>query len=318
MSALLRLSIASIAIAAASDPFHFLQPSIRFSEADRRDLQERVVVAHMLPAEGRELALMVATSLNAGPDQLLAGVRQIATLETNDLVPQVGRFSARPRLEDLQRLTLDTDDAEDIAKCTAEHCGLRLQPDEIARLHTSPDLSVAFRRIVLQRVEAYLRHGEPEGQQQFANLLHHAPYVESRAPAVARYLARYPAAPPPGVESFLYWSKEKYASKPMIRATHLTILRGLREPDAPEVLVVAREIFSTRYTTGSLATTMLFRNPESPSQHYLVYINRTVIDGFGGLLRPFVEHRIKTQAVRLFAERRDRIEHNGATQAAAR
>ena len=51
MTALLRLSIASIAIAAASDPFQFLQASIRFSEADKRDLQERVVVAHMLPTE---------------------------------------------------------------------------------------------------------------------------------------------------------------------------------------------------------------------------------------------------------------------------
>ena len=314
---LLRLSLAFVVVGAAIDPFQFLQPAVRFSEADRRDLRDRVIVAHMLPSEGRELALMVATSINAGPDELIASVRQIAALETSDLIPQVGRFSARPRIEDLKSLTLDADDTEDIAKCTPGHCGLKLQPQEIARLHESTDVAATFRRIVLDRVTAYMRRGEHESPE-FALLLHHAPYIESRASALARYLTRYPAPPPPGVESFLYWSKEKYASKPMITATHVMILTGVRGADAPEVLVVSREIFSTRYTRGSLAATMLFRNPEAPSQHFLVYINRTAVDGFGGLLRPFIEHRIKTEAVRLFEGRRERIERNGAPRTAAR
>jgi hypothetical protein len=74
------------------------------------------------------------------------------------------------------------------------------------------------------------------------------------------------------------------------------------------VLVVSRDVFSTRYTSGSFIVTMLLRDTTSPSLRYLVYVNRTWVDGVRALWRPFVEHRLKSQARKIFEEVRQRLE----------
>jgi hypothetical protein len=63
---------------------------------------------------------------------------------------------------------------------------------------------------------------------------------------------------------------------------------------------------------------MLFRDPASASKHYLVYLNRTWVDGLHALWRPFVEHGIKAQAGRVFAGARERIEQTALRTAASR
>ena len=96
----------------------------------------------------------------------------------------------------------------------------------------------------------------------------------------------------------------------MITATHVTIVRGDGSEGRPELIVVSRDIMATRYTSASLVLTPLFRDPSS-SRHYLVYVNRTWIDALRGLWRPFVEHRVKGTAKRIFADVRERIERRG-------
>jgi len=300
------VALAALDVAAQPDPFFFLQPAIQFSDHDIRELNQGEIIAHILPSEGHELALMVATTVNAGPDAFAASVRQIATLETNPLVPEVGRFSAPPRIEDLQGLTLDAADVEEIKGCTPAHCGVKLEPSELARLQHAASVEAMFRLILVERAATYWRRGAHDPR--FTVLLHHAPYVESRFPDLANFLAGYPRVRAAGVESFLYWSKANYASKPMVTIAQVVLVTRPRGAGAPEALAISREIFSSRYTSGSLVATMLFRNPESPSERYLVYINRTSIDELGGLLRPFIEHRVKSEAARLFVVRRDHIE----------
>ena len=63
---------------------------------------------------------------------------------------------------------------------------------------------------------------------------------------VCGYLEQYPATRLSECESFLYWSKETYAWKPMITVTHVTILRGDGGRGAPEVVVTSRDVFATR------------------------------------------------------------------------
>ena len=77
------------------------------------------------------------------------------------------------------------------------------------------------------------------------------------------------------------------------------------------MIVVSRDIFSTRYTSGSFTLTLLFRDSAPSQQRYLVYINRTWVDGVRALWRPFVEHRIKGQARKVFTDVRERIERRG-------
>jgi hypothetical protein len=311
-----------------ADPFGFLQPAIQLSDDDRRKLDRREVVLNILPADGHELAAMAAASLDAGPDALVRSVRNIADLKKGPLVPQIARFSPQPRIDDLRQLTLDDVDVTDLSACRPQDCDLKLAPEEITRLQRAMPgdganadgrarLDREFRQILWQRARLYLMHGDDKPAPEFLELLRHSPYLSARMPALATYLERYPRVRLAGAESFLYWSKEVYASKPMVTLTHVTILRGNGQAGAPEVLVVSRDIFSTRYTSGSLALTLLVRAPGSSSQRYLVYINRTWIDGVRALWRPVVEHRIKSQARKIFADVRDRIERGTTIESAA-
>src|SRR5206468_12657965 len=229
-----------------------------------------------------------------------------------------------PRLDDLRELTLDPGDLNDIRHCRPDRpddCDLKLEAGEITRLRGTSASAGAragalvedeFRRILVERAKRYLDCGDEQGQPQFASLLQHSPYIQ-RLPELATYLEQYPAAGLAGAESFLYWSKETYAWKPMITVTHVTILHGNGDTGSAEVIVTSRDVFSTRYTSGSFILTLLLRNPDAPSQRYLVYINRTWVDGIRALWRPFVEYRVRGQAKKLFAGARERIERSGLT-----
>jgi hypothetical protein len=141
--------------------------------------------------------------------------------------------------------------------------------------------------------------------------MQHSPFV-ARTPQLVNYLEHYPSAPLKGAESFLFWSKETYAWKPMISITHVTILRRHGDGPSPEVLVISRDIFSTRYTGGSLVFAALVNDPSlPPTQRYLVYVNRTWVDAVRALWRPFVEYRVKAQGKKVFAVVRDRLEQTG-------
>lgn len=103
-------------------------------------------------------------------------------------------------------------------------------------------------------------------------LLGHATFLMDRLPGFAAYLDDYPRLKMPAVESFLYWSKERLASKPTIGVTHVSIVRGA-DPGAPDVLVAGKQIFTTRYVNTSLGITALIRG-EPGHQAYLAYLNR--------------------------------------------
>ena len=304
-----------------ADAFEFLRPTIQFSADDRRQLDERAVVLRILPASGQELATMVAASLNIGTDAFIAKVRNIVALKKGPQVPEIDKFSPTPVIEDLRQLTLDDSDITAIGRCRANRCALKLAPEEIERLNRASASGTSdprerirqeFRQLVLERAKRFLASGTQETKPQFLTLMQRSPFI-LRTPPLANYLEHYPAIRLPGAESFLYWSKETYAWNPMISVTQVTILRSSGEGPLPEVLVISRDIFSTRYTGGSLVLSSLVRDPNAPAQQrYLVYINRTWVDGIRTLWRPLVEYRVKTQAKKVFAGVRDRLEQAGA------
>ncbi len=299
--------------------FAFFQPTIQLSDDERRRLDGRAIVVRILPAEGHELAAMAAGTLNVGPDPFIASITNIVALKKGPFVPQIGRFSAQPRLEDLGELTLDDVDLDEIRRCQPGRCGLKLDGEEIKQLQqaistaqpgSKAPVETEFRRVVLERATRFLHEGDRSTKVQFSTLLQNSPYLHARMPQLAVYLDKYPA-PLPGAESFLYWCKETYAWKPMISVTQVTIMRGNAD-GGPEVVVASRDVFATRYTSGSFVLTFLFGDPANASKRYLVYVNRTWIDGIRALWRPFVEHRVRSQARKVFATVRDRIEHNAA------
>jgi hypothetical protein len=316
--------------APASDPFTFLQPSVTVSGSDRRRLDKGEPVAHALPAKDREVGVFAAVATTADSDRLVAWMQQIEALKKSSLVRQIGRFSDPPTLEDLKGLTLEDDDLADIRKCRRGHCSLKLataEMDELRRVATEagPDwkaaVQTAFRRVVLRRVQAFLQGGHAALQAyedteqpvqlepKFSTLLAHSAFLAKSYPRLTEYLERYPHAPLPDGESFMYWSKEAVAGKPNISATQVNIVRRA-EDHLPDALVVGKEVFSTHYVNASLSVTAIVRG--TGAHNYLVYLNRSEVDVLGrfmgGMVRSFMDRRLKSEAADVLQGLRGRLE----------
>ena len=275
--------------------------------------------------------MFAAVQVNIDGDRLVAWTRDIEELKKSPYVLAIGRFSDPPRLEDLDRLTLDDEDLSAIRRCRRSDCGLKLAGSEMDRLRQvlagagddwRPALQDAFRQILLERVQSYLAegHAAAEGyedkdgplslESRFSLLLNRSSFLTGSAPRFADILDQYPRAPIADVESFVYWSKERLDGKAIISATHVSILRST-DGRLPDALVAGKGIFATHYVNASLGLTAIMRGrPGSPN--YLAYVNRSEVDlvggVFGGLVRVFMERRLKKEAATVLLGLRQRLE----------
>lgn len=312
-----------------ADPFAFLQPSVTITVDEHRQLDRGQPIARVLPGKELEVAVLAAVPVNIDGDRLVAWMRRIEELKKSSYVLAIGRFSDPPRIEDLAALSLDDEDLSEIRTCRPGRCGLKLSAGEMTQLQKAangeagdwkPPVQDAFRRLVLERVQAYLANGgvatyddqsspvRPAAR--FTSILDHSLFLSERLPRFAEHLRGYPLTAAPGAESFVYWSKERLAGKAIISVTHVSIVRT-RDPALPDVLVAGKEIFSTHYLNASLGLTVLARgDPGGPN--YLVYVNRSEVDMlhgvFSGLIRWFMQRRLKAEAANVLQGLRRRLQ----------
>jgi hypothetical protein len=311
------LLVTATIAAQVRDPFEFFKPSVIVSLDDRRQLDRGEPVARVLPSVDSEIAVFAAVPVRIDGARLVAWMRRIEELKRSSYVPEIGRVSNPPRIEDLAGLELDEEDLADIRECRPGNCSVALSPAEMTLLQRAADESGSawragmqreFRRVVLQRITTFLAQGQP-GRVPIQTILEHSAFLIENAPLVVEYLARYPHAPIAGVESFLYWSKERLAGKSIVIVTHVSILRG-QGAAFPEVLVAGRQVFATRYITASLGVTALVRGERDV--RYLVYVNRSRVDvlsrWFGGVVRWFAERRVRAEAAEVLRGLRTRLE----------
>jgi hypothetical protein len=225
--------------------------------------------------------------------------------------------SEPPRIDDLAGMELDEEDLADVRECRPGNCGIALSAAEMTRLQHAAagagsewkaGVQREFRRIVLQRIRTFLADGQP-GLAPIHAILKHSTFLSRNAPLFAEYVGRYPHAPMTGVESFLYWSKERLAGKPIVILTHVSMLRGQGDT-LPDVLVAGRQVFATRCINASLGVTALVRGERGV--RYLVYVNRSQVDvlnrRFGGIVRWFAERRVRAEAAEVLRGLRTRLE----------
>jgi hypothetical protein len=310
----------------SGDPFAFFQPSANITADERRQLDRGEPLARILPAKDMEVAVLAAVPVNIDGDRLVAWMRRIEELKKSSYVLAIRRFSDPPRIEDLASLTLDDEDLSQLKDCRPRHCGLKLSAAEIegfqraaaiAGPHWKSVLQDRFRQTVLDRANAYLSTGaigpyDDHGDEvwpgrEFDRLVDQSAFL-ARLPALADSLRG--GQPSPDVESFLYWSRERLASRAIVSVTQVQIIRG-RDATLPDVLVAGKEIFSTHYINASLGITTLMRGaPGGPN--YLVYVNRSEVDVlhgmFAGIVRWVLQRRLKSEAAGVLEGLRRRLE----------
>jgi hypothetical protein len=301
------------------------------SAGDRARIDRDEVLARVLPGKSGQLAVFVATRLNASPDALVAWMRAIAELKRSKFVLAIGRFSDPPRPSDLEALTLDQRELDAIRDCRPGACDLKLSAGEVEALTAA--LAAAgddwrdtaqreFRRLLVERVQQYRTGGlaaiQPPADRRksrrpdeaLSAIVEQSPYLAG-LPQVVAWLKDYPHADS-GVESFFYWSKEYYGGgKPVISITHLGIVRPESDHRLPAILVAGKQIFATHYLEGGLGLTMILRDA-THGMPYLAYINRSQVDMlrgfFGTFVRGVLEDRVERQAPLIVRGLRARLE----------
>ncbi|HKV35828.1 MAG TPA: hypothetical protein VJP89_15935, partial [Pyrinomonadaceae bacterium] len=111
-----------------------LQEKAAFEATDFAALQRGEPVARSVPVQDkREVAVSGLVTLRANADEFLRSYRDGLTRKNNAAVMEIGTFSAVPTLADVEGLTLEADDLEDLKACVVGACELKLSAAMIQR-----------------------------------------------------------------------------------------------------------------------------------------------------------------------------------------
>lgn len=285
-----------------------LREKAAFSESDFAALQHNQPVVRLVPAtDKREVAVTGLVNTNASAEEFLRLYRDSMLRKSNSAILEIGSFGNQPTVADLNNLTLEPGDIEDLRECIVGDCQIKLSAPMIERFRKEIDWTASdyqgqvtnlFKEMLVSYIKDYRARGEAalieyNDKNDTINLA-----AEHRAlTSAAGYVNSFLADRKSGlqlIEQTLVWSKIKFGLKPVIAVNHVSIYK--RNSDAgPQVLVASKQIYANHYFNAFLALTAFVNVPGATNGSYLVYENRSRADGlegpFGKLKRGMVEKK---------------------------
>ncbi len=316
---------------ATSDPARtFLMTGFGLSAADIGRLDRGGVVSRSLEGKNRrELATLGIVRINTSPSSYVERLTDISTFKRTDDVLQVGTFSNPPSREDVASLIVDEADLQRLRECRVEDCNVQLSADGIERVRrdidwrtadASRNASLLVRRLLVDYVAHYRQSGAAAAMEyadraprlnvglEFASLIDADSLMTTYAPRLRRHLLEYPASSADKVTDFVYWSRELVRSRPVISITHVATAAAV--DDSPVAYAIgSKQIYAMHYYDASLGLTLLVpdRTAASPAT-YVIYLNRSRIDLFDGLLGGVARRIVAGRAKTLVAAQLERLQ----------
>ncbi len=285
-----------------------LSEKAAFGETDFAALQlNQPVVRSIRTSDKAEIAVSGLVNIRAAADEFLRSYRESMTTKSNAAILEIGSFGREPSLADLETLTLETEDIEDLKECVVGACQVKLSAAMIERFRKEINWDAAdypvrvtslFRQMLSEYVKNYRARGEAalieysdKGDQ--VSLAREQRAINS-APSYINEFIKDSKAGLQLLEDALVWSKVKFGLKPVIAINHIQIYK--RNSDVgPQVLVVSKQIYANHYFNASQALTAFVRVPDALNGAYLVSENRSRADGlegpFGKIKRGVVEKK---------------------------
>lgn len=284
-----------------------LQEKGAFQATDFAALERGEPVVRLTPAQNkREVAVAGLVTLRANADEFLHSYREGLTRKSNAAVMEIGTFGAAPTLADLEALTLEAKDIEDLKQCVVGDCDIKLSAAMIQRFSREVDWQAPdyaqqatqlFKTMLLEYVKDYRARGdaaliEYHDKQNQVRLADEHQALTQASGYLTGVFAGVPQAELQPFEELLVWSKIKFGLKPVIAINHVTIYKRDRE-FGPRILAVSKQIYANHYFNSSLALTG-FVTVAGPTS-YLIYEARSRADGLEGplgkLRRSVVENK---------------------------
>jgi len=285
-----------------------LREKAAFNEHDFAALQLNQPVVRLVPAADKsEVAVTGLVNINASAEDFLRSYRDSMMRKNNSAILEIGSFGTEPSLADLDGLTLEPGDIEDLKECVVGDCQIKLSAPMIARFQkeidwSAPDYQLRVTNLFKEMLVAYVKDYRARGETALIEYNDKSDSIsvatEQRALTSATgYVNSFLVDTKSGLQLLqqtLVWSKIKFGLKPVIAVNHISIYK--RNSDAgPQVLVASKQIYANHYFNAFLALTAFVNVPGTTNASYLVYENRSRADGlegpFGKLKRGVVEKK---------------------------
>src|SRR5215213_8604326 len=147
-----------------------LREKAAFDEPDLATLQLNQPVVRLAPtSDKREVAVTGLVNINASADEFLRSYRDSMTQKNNTAILEIGSFGREPALADLDGLTLETRDIDDLKECVVGDCQIKLSAPMIERFRNeidwaAPDYQLRVMNLFKQMLLAYIKDYRTRGE----------------------------------------------------------------------------------------------------------------------------------------------------------
>ncbi|HEX2270189.1 MAG TPA: hypothetical protein VHH35_11665, partial [Pyrinomonadaceae bacterium] len=301
---------ATLAQTSAHEFQRILHEKATFEASDFAALEQGQTVVKLTPvSEKREIALSGLTGLRTDANHFLKSYLEGMARKSNEAVLEAGRFGKAPDVADLQQLTIEPSDIEDLKQCAVGNCDLKLSAKMIERARrevnwNAPDYQTQaaqlFKTMLAEYVRDYVARG-PAALIEYNDKRDEVRVADeqqalSAASGYLNDLLRDSQSGMRLVEDAIVWSKVKLGLKPVLLIDHVRIYEDKRD-HGPQVLIVAEQIYANHYFHSSRALTAFVSVPGANPAAYLVYENRSRADGLQGIFSKFRRGIIENKVV---------------------
>ena len=303
-------AIPGFAQSSLTDFQRLMREKAAFDATDLAALQLNQPVVRLSPSsDKREVAVSGIVNVRAAAEEFLRSYRESMTRKSNAAILEIGSFASVPSLADLQSLTVEAGDIEDLRDCTVGDCQVKLSAAMIERFRKeidwdSPEYAAGvtnlFKQILLDYVRDYRARGDAaliayNDKRNEVSLAHEMRTLASASGYINGVLADKQSGLQL-VEDVIVWSKIKFGLKPVLAINHIKIYR--RDRDAgPQVLIASKQIYANHYFNASHALTAFVSVPDAIPGAFLVYENRSIADGLEGPFSKIKREVVEKKAV---------------------
>lgn len=315
------LSIASAAAPPAAGPLHDTTDEppapvdvlrqVGLSPAEISAVERGEAVATLLDTDRRQVAVAGAVRIKGSRAGLVARFQSLDYLKRSKAVIDAGVLTNPFGPDDLEALPFEPYDL-DLRECQPGDCRVRLSDADILRFQreadwNSPDWqsksAAIWRDILLSYVTAYMNGGSkalpvyankpdrlPVADEQ-ALLLKETAFIRSLAPGLLDHLWSPAASPMPGSPSLVYWSKEDFEIRPVLRITY-QIVYSAAPPSSQHsspVVIGTTQLYAAHYMDAAVGFLIALEPPRADSGNgfYLIAVNRARTRSLSGFFRRF-------------------------------
>ena len=313
MHRLLPLILASTAALAVGpraleppSPRDLLRRIATLTDREWASIERGEAMAKVLPTDSREIAIVGTVRIAADRNRLIERYRDVENLKRSAIVLETARFGPVPQASDFTRARFE-DHSLDLRACRPGDCPVRLTEADIERFHREVNWRAAdwrdrsasvWRDVLAAHAAAYRIRGR-EGLPVYANkreplsvaselsvLTKQYRFVADYSPELVAYVQEFGPVAPPGSEQTMYWTKEDFGIRPVLRISH-QVIHTVPQRDA--VIVITNQVYADHYLDAAVTLTLTVNAGDSDRGHfYMISVNRARTRSLSGVMRSIV------------------------------